>query len=215
MYKTIIIASSLAVISCKDCQIKPNTDERIRPRNMEWGEHYYDLNKNVNTLENTFDLSRMEKLFKSNYDQKIPYYLWDMTSIRACNIMFSGMVYCVSEPTFQGSFNSDIFVYEFIIFDNSTKKEKTSFSLMFNNDRQLISVAIRGDKIGSTKQHFVKPYTINPSIQLAATTRLAVRKAIKGDNHEDEWYNLLPNFIEKFIIAVDNNIIRKEENESQ
>jgi hypothetical protein len=207
MIRRILIPIVVASItgSCSDSDKLPRLD-RIEV----WGENYFDLTEDSNSLENTLDLSGLESLFGAKFEIDTGFYVNNEQTIKCCPIKYREESYYVTEPRHVGSFNNSTFGYDFYIRkpDDLSHETDTMLSLYFDSYRRLTSVTFMGGIFGSSRQLYVSPDSYEPSISLASSTRSAMRTAMKGDGHKDDYWNYMPNFAEKFIVAVDNHVKR-------
>ena len=110
-----------------------------------------------------------------------------------------------------GSRNNTVYGYEFYLRrpDKISPETDTSMSIVYDQHRRLASVAFRDGIFGSTRQHFVADGAIEPAAQLALAVKQSMMQAMKGDQHPDPYWRKMPAFTEKFILAVDNHVVRK------
>lgn len=211
MNSTLRLLGLLLCGSAVSCTHSDQTGMHSKDRVSEWGEHYFDLTRNVNPLETTLDVAGLERLFSATFAIETDFNVVGRPTVQCAPVQFGNHLYYVTRPIPFGSFNNAIFGYRFHIRkpDDVGGHTDTRIGMMFDQHRRLISVTVQGGVFGSTKQFWVDPDTIEPSLQLASATRAAMRKAMDGDNHEEDYWNSMPNFVEKFIVAVDNNIRRK------
>ncbi|MBK1828896.1 hypothetical protein [Haloferula rosea] len=193
--------------------VRSEKEERpvILERNLEWGEDYFNLSDSVNIPEEALDIQALEQLFGAEFSIVTPFYVNQHREIACCPVVFGDNTYLVTTPLPVGSRNNSVWGLDFYIREPEKPNPDTDMSISFQFDsyRRLVSIAYRGGVFGSTRQHFVDPTTIEPSVQLAATVRQSMYRALKGDGHPNSHWRRFPNFAEKFILAVDNSIDRK------
>jgi hypothetical protein len=203
----LLILAGFVLVGCSEKEKQPAAsvpkDTSVSlPRQLAWGEDYGDLLDGANSLENTLDLAGLEKLFGAKFSISTPFCVNDYETIDCCQVPFGDQVYYVTRPMPIGSRHNTVYGYEFYL------RRPTSMSIVYDQHRRLASVAFRDGIFGSTRQHFVTDGAIEPAAQLALAVKQSMMKAMKGDHHPDPYWRKMPAFTEKFILAVDNHVIR-------
>ncbi|MDP4611479.1 MAG: hypothetical protein NWT02_09850 [Opitutales bacterium] len=177
-------------------------------RNLVWGENYYDPSDEAVDALKLLDLPGLEKLFGAAFDKSTPMNINEHTSLMCCPVQFRDHVYLLTAPLGVGSFGNTVFGYDFYIRDARKPSHDTdiSFTVVFNAQRQIRSVAFRDGIFGSTRQVNVNAGA--PATELASATRREMRRAMRGDGNSDDYWNYMPNLMEKLVVAIDSHIIR-------
>ncbi|MCH8824134.1 MAG: hypothetical protein IH984_11585 [Planctomycetes bacterium] len=186
-------------------------DNFHRHRINTWGRHYYDRTKDYNNTDSIFDLDGLVELFGAEFNTPTPFFLNDSGSINCAMVPFGNITYAVSQPIFIGSFNNKTFGLEFYIrvVGEYSYENDLSISLLYDQQRNLLSITYRSERFESASayQFWVSGYPPDASELLGRELRRRLRRHLPNDGG-DHW-GMMPNFAEKFVIAVDNHVDRK------
>jgi len=169
------------------------TDDFHQYRVRDWGEHYFDRTRDYNNTEASLDLDGLATLFGPEF-------------VERGNVPFGRVSYAVSGPSFVGSFNNATFGFEFNV---GVAGDDVLLILTYDEQRSLRSVTYRLDQMPSSgiRQLTVSERSRDAAILLGRQLRQDLRRRLPRDGG-DHW-GLLPNFAEKFVIAVDNHVWRE------
>lgn len=187
-------------------------DDFHRHRIRDWGRHYYDRTENYNNTESVLDLDGLAQLFGSDFTTPTPtpFSMDDSESIQCAIVPFGYATYAVSRPVFVGSFNNATFGLEFyirVVGEYSAESDVT-ITLLYDEHRNLRSITYRSERFESSNayQVWISGYPPDAAVSLGRELRRGMRRQLPRDD-QSHW-GLMPNFAEKFVLAVDNHIDR-------
>ena len=192
------------------CMSACRGDDFHRHRILDWGRHYYDRTKDYNNTESVLDLDGLAKLFGSEFTTTTPFYMNDSGSIQCAIVPFGYATYAVSRPVFVGSFNNATFGLEFyirVVGEYSAESDVT-ITLLYDEHRNLRSITYRSERFESSNayQVWISGYPPDAAVSLGRELRRGMRRQLPHDDHSH--WGMMPNFVEKFVLAVDNHIDR-------
>ncbi len=196
----------LVLLSMSACR----GDDFHRHRIRDWGRHYYDRTNDYNNTESVLDLDGLAALFGSDFTTPTPFHLNDSGSIQCAIVPFGYLTYAVSRPVFVRSFNNATFGLEFYIrvVGKYSDESDLSITLLYDEYRNLRSISYRSERFESSSayQVWIGEYPPDAAVWLGRRLRQKMRRQLPDDGH-GHW-SMMPNFAEKFVLAVDNHIDR-------
>ncbi len=185
-------------------------DDFHRHRIADWGRHYYDRTRDYNNTESVLDLDGLAALFGSDFTTPTPFHPNDSGSIQCAIVPFDNLTYAVSRPMFVGSFNNATFGLEFYIrvVGAYSYESDVSITLLYDEHRNLRSIAYRSERFASSNayQVWISGYPPDAAVSLGRELRRGMRRQLPHDDNSH--WGMMPNFTEKFVLAVDNHIDR-------
>ncbi len=185
-------------------------DDFHRHRILDWGRHYYDRTKDYNNTESVLDLEGLAQLFGSDFTTPTPFPMNDSGSIQCAIVPFGSVTYAVSRPVFVRSFNNATFGLEFYIRVVGAYSDESdlSITLLYDEYRNLRSITYRSERFESSSayQLWISEYPPDAAVWLGRQLRRRMRRQLPDDDHSH--WGMMPNFVEKFVLAVDNHIDR-------
>ncbi len=200
----------LVLLSMSACR----GDDFHRHRIRDWGRHYYDRTKDYNNTESVLDLDGLAALFGSDFTTPTPFYMNDSGSIQCAIVPFGSLTYAVSRPVFVGSFNNATFGLEFYIRVVGEYSDESDLAIILGYDehRNLRSISYRSERFESSNayQLSMSGYAPDAAVLLGREVRRKLRRQLPHD--DNSYWGMMPNFVEKFVLAVDNHIDRDRRN---
>lgn len=191
-------------------------DDFHKHRIIDWGRHYYDRTKDYNNTESVLDLDGLAQLFGSDFTTPtpVPAHMDDFKSLQCAIVPFGYATYAVSRPVFVGSFNNATFGLEFYIrvVGEYSEESDLSITLLYDEHRNLRSITYRSERFKSSSayQVWISEYPPDAAVSLGHRLRRQMRRQLPSDDHS--YWGMMPNFVEKFVLAVDNHIDRDRRN---
>jgi hypothetical protein len=134
----------------------------------------------------------------------------DSGSIQCAIVPFGYVTYAVSRPVFVRSFNNATFGLEFYIRVVGAYSDESdlSITLLYDEYRNLRSITYRSKRFESSSayQLWISEYPPDAAVWLGRQLRRRMRRQLPHDDHSH--WGMMPNFVEKFVLAVDNHIDR-------
>ncbi len=185
-------------------------DDFHRHRILDCGRHYYDRTKDYNNTESVLDIDGLAALFGSDFTTPTPFPMSDSGSIQCAIVPFGSLSYAVSRPVFVRSFNNATFGLEFYIRVVAAYSDDSdlSITLLYDEYRNLRSIIYRSKRFESSSayQLWITEYPPDAAVWLGRKLRRRMRRQLPHDDHSH--WGMMPNFVEKFVLAVDNHIDR-------
>ena len=146
----------------------------------------------------------------SDFTTPTPFHLNDSRSIQCAIVPFGSLSDAVSRPVFVGSFNNATFGLEFYIRVVGAYSDESdlAITLLYDEYRNLRSIAYRSERFKSSSayQLWMSEYAPDAAVLLGSEVRRKMRRQLPHDDHSH--WGMMPNFVEKFVLAVDNHIDR-------
>ncbi len=198
----------LVLLSMSACR----GDDFHRHRILDWGRHYYDRTRDYNNTGSVLDLDGLAELFGSDFTTPTPapFHPNDSGSLQCAIVPFGYLTYAVSRPMFVGSFNNATFGLEFYIrvVGEYSDESDLAITLLYDEHRNLRSISYRSERFESSSayQVWISEYPPDAAVWLGRRLRRRMRRQLPHDDHSH--WGMMANFVEKFVLAVDNHIDR-------